>query len=96
MRNFQARFADPLVPVYQNIQIQRPWPVANALRAIPAKFLLNPEQPLEQGAGVELRLQRHHSVEKSGLIGQAHRRGRIEGRTGDYVAQGLQALRGRG
>jgi len=46
--------------------------------------------------GVEIGFESDHRVEKSGLVGEAHGLGGIEGGPGGDAAEGLQARRGGG
>jgi len=96
MRNLQARFADPLVPIYQNIQVERTRAVADSGGAVPAEFLLNSEQTLEQGARVEIGLDGDNGVEEAGLTGEANGLGGVERRAAHGTAERLEAIRGGG
>jgi len=93
MRNLQARLADPLVPVHQNIQIQRAWPITDAGRAVTSEFPLNAQQAVKQGARVEFGREGDNGVQETGLVGEAHRFRRVQRRTPDYAAQGFEAIR---
>ena len=91
MGNLQARLADLLVPVYQNIQIQGARAIPNAGGAVAAEFPLDAEQAVEQGVRVEFGLQGDHCIEETGLVGETHGLGGVERRAGDDAAQGLEA-----
>lgn len=96
MRNFEPGFADPFVPVYQNIQIQRARSVPNARRPIPAKFLLNLQQTFEQLSRLQIRLQCDHRIEKPWLVGESYRLGGIERGAPHQGSQRLEPIGGGG
>jgi hypothetical protein len=84
MGELKARLAHFQVFEYKNIQIQRAGSVANAGGAVAPKFLFDAEQAFEQGMWVKVGLKDNHRIEKTRLIGDAHRLGGIErGARGD-------------
>ena len=78
MRNLETGFADPFVSVHKDIQIERPWAIADLYCAVPPEFPLDPKQPLKQGVRVQTGLQGDHCIEKARLVREAHRLSGIE------------------
>ena len=73
---------DLLVAVEEKVEIERAWPVL-AGDADTAEALLDGEQPLEELAGVERRLERGRAVEKERLLADSDRLGLAQRRDGD-------------
>ena len=94
VRNFQPGLADPLVPIHQNIQIQRARAVANACLPIPPEFFFDPQQALEQGSRAQIGLQCDHRIQKARLVGKSHRSGGIQGGSPGQASERFQPLRG--
>lgn len=87
MRNLKIRLADDEVAKEQNVEIQSARAVGDARRPVPAKLLLDRQQTFKQFARPERCFERHHSIHKPGLRGEAYRRSRVESRPAKQPAQ---------
>ena len=72
MRNGQARLLHDLLAVEQEVEVDRPRPVARPL-ADTAQLALDLEQPVEQLPRAEVGLDLGHRVQELRLVGMAPR-----------------------
>ena len=95
MRNLQARFADPFVSVYKNIQVQRARPIADTGGTIAPELLLDRQQLPKKRTRIEFGLQCNDRVEKPGLVRESHRLSGVKRRSPENAAEGCKPGRGR-
>ena len=96
MGNLKSWFADSLVSENQNIQVQGARAIANTGRTVTSVLFFDAQQGCEQSLGIELCFKSDDRIEKSRLIGEAHRRGGIERRACHHRSQGTQPRGGSG
>src|SRR5215218_742213 len=89
VRHRQAGLVDLLLPVEEEVEVDRPRPPAGLLSPFPAKGLLDRKQPLEQRARRQVRLDRARTVEEARLVDVADRLSLLERRDGDDLDPGL-------
>ena len=82
MGKLQPRLIDLKMAYEQDIQIQRSWPIGNRCRTVPAEFLFDCQQFIEQCARLKFGFQRHNRIHKPGLLRESNWLGFIERRSG--------------
>lgn len=88
VRNLKVRSTKLKVSHHQDIQVEGTRAVGNTGGPVPAEFLLNLEESLEEGTGGKGRVKFDHGVEKAGLIGESYGLGGIERGAADHSAEG--------
>src|SRR5437016_5848253 len=94
MRDAKARLVDPLVPVQQEVEVERPRAAGKPLAAAP-ELALDAQEQLQERARRQGRLHRSRAVEEAGLINdRADGVGFAERRDGDDLDSrlGCEAL----
>lgn len=95
MRKLEPSLSGLDIVYEQDIQIQRPRAIGNRFRTVPAEFLFDRQQLIEQRARLERRIQCHHRIHKPGLRGISNRLSGIKRRSADQGAELAQPPRRR-
>ena len=73
MRDPEARLVDLLLPVDQQVEIERPRALGRDSRTVAAETRFDCEEEVEERPGRQLGLERHDPVQEARLIQKAHR-----------------------
>jgi hypothetical protein len=92
VRNLQTRLAELDVAEEQNVEIKRSGAVADGTRAVAAKLLFDGQQLVQEMPGLQVGLERYHSVDKSWLADESNRCGGIKPRPRDHAAKRAKPL----
>lgn len=74
MRNLEIVLAQNQIAEQENVEVERARAIPEPSRAVPSEVALQIEQSTQQLARSKMGLKPHNGVEKSRLIGKAHRR----------------------
>jgi len=90
MGDFEVGLGYDLIAEEQDIQVECARAVWKTGCAVAAKFALDCQQAVEQGAGGEIAFESDDGVDEVGLVGKADGLGGVERRTGDEAAEGFE------